>query len=393
MSTIKVNSIKNTATNDGGIAIDNSGHVQIDGQQLPSAGALSNRNLMINGAMQVAQRGTSKTGLGNGDSGYHTVDRFRFGEHSTPTCEFTMIQSTDAPEGFRYSMRLDTTTAQATLATLEAIYMETKLEGRDLGRLKYGTSNAENITLSFHVKGSTPGTYVIWLYNPSGTDSACTQTYTIQNADEWEYKQITIAGDTALAISDTVDTGMHVRWILAAGPDYTSGTTSTTWTNDSVTNANRYGGQTVNLASSTDNDWSITGIQLEVGKKATPFEHKSYGDDLAKCQRYLFRVNADASEQSCLGVGRARNASSTVCNVPFPVAMREKTGKTCSEADCNMQHRTSSDDVSFTSITSESETSVDVRFDADTGTPFTAGDAVNLRINDGSGNFQVDSEL
>jgi|TARA_R100000081_G_scaffold13280_1_gene5292 hypothetical protein len=290
MSTIKVNSIKNTATNDGGIAIDNSGHVQIDGQQLPSAGPLSNRNLVINGAMQVAQRGTSKTGLTNGDGGYHTVDRFRFGEHGAPTYQFTMTQSTDAPEGFRYSMRFDTTTAQATLVTDDSAYMETKLEGRDLGRTKYGTSNAEDITLSFYVKGSVPGTYVIWFYNPSGADSACTQTYTINSADTWEYKQITVAGDTALAISDTVNAGMHIRWILAAGPDYTSGTTSTTWTNNSVTNANRYGGQTVNLAASTNNDWQITGVQLEVGSVATPFEHRSYGDELARCQRYYTKA-------------------------------------------------------------------------------------------------------
>jgi len=393
MSTIKVNSIKNTATNDGGIGIDNSGHVQIENVQLPSAGALSNRNLIINGAMQVAQRATTVTGLTNGDGTYHTVDRFKFGTPGSPTYQFTMTQSTDAPEGFGHSTRFDTTTAQATLVTSDSAFFETRLEGQDLLQLKYGTSNAEDVTLSFYVKGSETGTYVVWLYNSSGDDSACTQTYTINSADTWEYKQITIAGDTALAIDNSKNARFYVRWMLAAGPSYTSGTASTTWTNASVTNANRYVGQTVNLASSTDNDWAITGVQLEVGSIATPFEHRSYSDELVRCQRYCYRVQGDTTEKRAIGMGLARSSTALRCVVPLPTTMRANQ-QNVTESGLECMYRTSATEVSMTASQNEGENAVIVGLNADSGTPFTAGDSILLRVtNSDAAFFQVESEL
>ena len=287
MSTIRANKYENTSTSDGGISIDNSGHVTVDGQQLPTAGALSNRNLIINGAMRVAQRGTSKTGLTDGNSGYYTVDRFQWLEQGTPAYVQTMSQSTDSPVGFSNSLKLETTTADASLTDLKANAITYIVEGQDLQSLAYGTTSAKSFTLSFWVKSSVTGTYVIWLYNVDQTKS-CTQSHTIDTANTWEYKTITVAGDTSSGFDNDNNGSLYVRWVLSAGPDFTSGTASTTWISGNV-NADKYVGQTANMTGAVGNTWQMTGVQLEVGEKATPFEHRSYGDELARCQRYFIK--------------------------------------------------------------------------------------------------------
>jgi len=291
MSTLRVNTLQNTSTTDGGISINNSGHVTVDGVAMPSSGPLSNRNLVINGAMQVAQRGTSETGVGNGNSGYYTVDRMRWNEAGTPTCEFTISQSTTAPDGFSNSYRLDTTTAQSSIAAGDAIYIDHKIEAQNLQQLAYGTAAAKSITVSFYVKSTVAGTYAVWLYNQDG-NAACTNTYTISagETDTWQYRTFTVAGDTSNSINNDNGIGLYVRFALCAGTDYTSGTGSTTWASASVTDANRFVGHTANIANSTDDDWAITGLQLEIGSVATPFEHRSYGDELARCQRYYQKL-------------------------------------------------------------------------------------------------------
>jgi hypothetical protein len=273
MSTIKVNSIKNTSTDDGGIAIDNSGHVQIDGQQLPTAGALSNRNLIINGAMQVAQRGTSFTSNG------YTLDRWRF---STNAGAFTVTQSSTAPAGFTNSLKVDCTTTETPTGQDEG-FVETKIEAQNLQHLQFGTSGAQPVTLSFHVKSNKTGSYGLWVYQEDAASQYAT-TYTISSADTWEHKTITIPGNTATAINNDNGMGLDFRFYLLAGSDY-AGTPAEAWTTTLTSNRTT----SLNLADSTSNEWFITGVQLEVGEKATPFEHRSYGDELAKCMRYCQR--------------------------------------------------------------------------------------------------------
>ena len=287
MSTIRANKYENTSTSDGGISIDNSGHVTIDGQQLPTAGALSHRNLVANGAMTVAQRGTSKTGLTDGNTGYYTVDRFQWLEQGSPTYVQTMSQSTDSPVGFSNSLKLETTTADTASTGLKANAITYIFEGQDLQSLAYGTTSAKSFTLSFWVKSSVTGTYVVWLYNADQTRS-CTQSYTIDTANTWEYKTITVAGDTSSGFDNDNGGSLYVRWVLGAGSDFTSGTASTTWISGNV-NADKYVGQTANIFGAVGNTWQITGVQLEVGEKATPFEHRNFGDELARCQRYFVK--------------------------------------------------------------------------------------------------------
>ena len=312
-----------SSINIGSATTISSSSLEVNGVQYPDSGPLSNRNLIINGAMQVAQRSTSDSGITNGSTGYRICDRWRFGEQGSPSAVFTLSQSTTAPDGFKNSYKFDVTTAQSSLGSGDVVYFETKVEGQNLKQLAYGTSSAKSFTLSFYVRSSITGTFVVWFHNPNSS-TACTHTYTVNAADTWEYKSITVAGDTSNSLKDDTSNGLQPRFILGAGTNYTSGTASTTWGTSSMTNANRYVGQTVNIANSTSDEWLITGIQLEVGSKATPFEHRSYGDVLARCQRYYQELDL-GTNNNVLHMVFGRFGASTgngFAYFPFPVPMR-----------------------------------------------------------------------
>jgi len=246
---------------------------------------LGTKNLIINGDMRIAQRGTSATGLGNGDNGYHTIDRWQFFESGAFTGEFTMSQDTDVPsgKGFSHSLKFDCTTADTTLASNDSIRIYHKLEGQNLQHLKYGTSSAETLTLSFWVKSNKTGSYTAFMYEFDNAYQQC-HTFTVDTADTWEKKTITINPDTVNSIDNDNGAGLLVSFIIGAGTDFTSGTQRTDWT--AILNADSFVGQTVNLADSTSNYINITGVQLEVGENATPFEVRPYDMELARCERY-----------------------------------------------------------------------------------------------------------
>jgi hypothetical protein len=236
------------------------------------------RNLIINGAMQVAQRGTSSTGITS--SGYKTVDRFKTNISSLGT--YTQSQSTSAPSGFAYSLKMDCTTADASPASGDYLNIATIFEGQNLQHLKKGTPDSLQMTLSFWVKSAKTGTYIVE-FNDTDNSRSTSQSYTISSANTWENKTITVPADTTGSLTNDANSSLEVIFWLAAGSNLTSGTLATVW--ESRTNANRAVGQ-VNLSDSTSNDWYITGVQLEVGE-ATPFEHRSYGDEWQRCRRYF----------------------------------------------------------------------------------------------------------
>ena len=312
MSTIKVTNIEHGSTTDGGIQLDSSGHVTVDGQQMPTAGALSNRNLIINGAMQVAQRGTSETGV-TGD-GYHTVDRARIDLSSLGT--YTVTQSTDAPEGFSNSFKLECTTAQSSPAAGAYFVYQQRIEGQNLQMIKKGTSNAQQLTVSFWVKSDKTGTYILGL-NDRDNDRVNSKSYTISSADTWEYKTLTYEADTTGTFNNDNAESLRLDFWLASGSNFNSGTLSTGW--ETFTNANRAVGN-VNLSDTVGNDWSITGLQLEVGEKATPFEHRSYGDELARCQRYFQRISGDNDAYTYPSKGQG--SGSVDATIPLCVPLR-----------------------------------------------------------------------
>lgn len=287
MSTIKVNSIKNTSTNDGGIAIDNSGHVQVDGVQLPTAGTLSNRNLIINGACRVNQRQTTPS-VGSANT-FGPVDHFETRTSGDQWQGQISQETASVNNEFVSCLRVKTTTAETTVDGLNQVVVETHMEGQDIQHLFQGTSGAKPLTLSFWVRSSQTGTYVVRLYRPAGT-RLINKTYTINAANTWEYKTLTFVGDTGgSATNDDANEGLRLGFQLAAGASFTSGSQPTTWT--TYSNAVWAAGHTANSFMTTVNaTWDVTGIQLEVGEKATSFEHRSYGDELVKCQRY-YRQN------------------------------------------------------------------------------------------------------
>ena len=244
---------------------------------------VGSKNIIINGDMSIAQRGTSETGITSG--GYYTVDRFTFVPSSMGT--WTMSQSTDVPSGYGFanSLKLDCTTADASPAAGDLIVLNQIIEGQNLQYIKKGTANAESLTLSFWVKSTKTGTFIAELQD---TDNSRTinKSYTVNASNTWEKKTITFAGDTTGTLNNDNGSSLVLRFWLAAGTDFTSGTLATSW--ESQTNTNRAVGQ-VNIADSTSNDWYITGVQLEAGTTASDFEFLPYDVNLQRCQRYYQR--------------------------------------------------------------------------------------------------------
>jgi len=244
--------------------------------------ALGHKNLVKNGAMVVAQRATSASGDTTGT--VRTVDRMNPEISSAGT--WTQSQSTDVPsgQGFVNSFKLDCTTADASLSAGDVVIFGYRMEGIELQRLNYGTSGAKNTVLSFWVKTNKTGNYVVQFQNIRSTIRTCSLLYTVSSANTWQKVEFPIPADTAATFdNDNLLSGI-LYWWLASGTTYTSGTLNTTWA-DRV-NANNAAGLNVNLADSTDNEWYITGIQLEEGDVATPFEHEDFGTTLRKCKRY-----------------------------------------------------------------------------------------------------------
>jgi len=260
--------------------------------------------------MQVAQRGTSTSSVTT--TGYYTCDRWSADFATAGT--WTISQSSTAPEGFYNSFKYDCTIADASLAAGDAMILSQRIEGQNLQQLKKGTSNAESITVSFWVRSNKTGSYIFELYDVDNS-RAISQAYTISSADTWEYKTVTFAGDTTGAFNNDNAASLYVNLWLAAGTTFTSGTLQTSW--GSLTNANRAVGQ-VNLADNTANEFYITGVQLEVGSVATPFEHRSYGEELALCQRYYFQTSGLVY---ALGYGTSPE-NSAIAQVVSPTTMR-----------------------------------------------------------------------
>ena len=246
--------------------------------------------LIINGDMTVAQRATSASGLG-ASSGYNTCDRWNFEKEGSPSARFTQSQDTDVPtgQGFTTSLKMDCTTAAGSPDADDAISIQQKIEAQDLQLLRYGTSSAKKVTLSFWVKATKTGTNAIWIYQNDDNRSQA-QTYTVNSSNTWEKKVVVFAADTTGVIDNNNGEGFRINWWLTAGSNYTSGTLSTTW--QSHVAANNAVGQ-VNNADSTSNNWYITGVQLEVGEfdsdTIPPFPFESFSNNLHKCRRYFVK--------------------------------------------------------------------------------------------------------
>jgi hypothetical protein len=242
------------------------------------------RNVIINGAMQVHQRGTSTASITTG--GYYTADRWNTSITSIGT--WTESIENDAPtgSGFRKSLKFLCTTADASPSAGDLFLVRQFQEGQNSQQFLKGTSSAKQFSLSFWVKSNVTGTYIAELRDNDNT-RAVSASYTISASATWEKKTIVFPADTTGVFDNDNARSLDLHFCLATGSTYSSGTLATTW--ESITNANRYVGQT-NLAAATNNYWQVTGVQLEAGAVATPFEFEDYGTTLAKCQRYFWAM-------------------------------------------------------------------------------------------------------
>ena len=236
-----------------------------------------NRNVIINGAMMLAQRQTSSSNVGN----KYVLDRFAVYKQNTGSTYTCSRNSVTDLAGFNNSLKMDCTTADTSLASNEQVYISYKAEGQDLQGFEKGFSTAKGFTLSFYVKTNKTGLYTVGMFDRDNTRKV-NGSYTVADTS-WNRYTINFPADTTGKFDDDNASSLEIFFNLVAGSDTNTGTLYTTW--QASVDAGSATGQ-VNFADSTSNDWEITGVQLEVGDTATDFEHRSFGDELVRCQRY-----------------------------------------------------------------------------------------------------------
>jgi hypothetical protein len=274
---------------------------------------LSFKNRIINGDMVINQRGVTAT---NPNPAYVT-DRWVAITYGGAT----VAQSSVAPAGFTNSLLWTTTSASAPSAAWTANISQA-IEGFNTSDFGWGTANAQPVTLSFWVRSSVTGTYSVALGNPTSTNSLNTQarsyvaTYTVNSANTWEQKTITIAGDTSGTWATTNGIGICVIFDCGAGSNY-----QTASTNQWLAGAFLRTAGSVNLQNSSGATWQVTGVQLEKGTVATSFDYLPYGTELQLCQRYFISYGGnDAAEQ--FGLGQADGTANSSNFIYLPVEMR-----------------------------------------------------------------------
>ena len=260
---------------------------------------LSHRNMIINGDMQVAQRGDG-TGITNAGSNYYGPDRYKFNEDGTMTAVVSITKETLTSgnaflDGFNSAWKLDVTTADASVDAAIFTRLTQRFEKDNLARIGKGGASAKTCTLSFWVKATVTGVNVVEFFDQVNTRTSGAQ-YTINSSDTWEHKTVTFPADTSDPLGTGSGLAAEINFILQVGSNYSSGTGTGTggvggaWA-DSV-DANRAAGHACNHFSSTSNNFHLTGIQLELGSNATAFAHRSYGDELRQCMRYYQRYGS-----------------------------------------------------------------------------------------------------
>ena len=288
---------------------------------------LSNRNIIVNGGCIVAQRGTSST-----STGYGSVDRMQMVTANTDQLAFAQKQTSDGPDGFSKCWEFDVTTIENAVDADEIIYMRYLVEAQDLRPLYNANGTGKNFTLSFYVKAAQTGTYNIGIHKSDGGTRFITNTYTISAANTWQRVVWNITGDTGTTgMAFDNGQGFQISFMLAAGTNYTSGGVQSSW--GGFSNSLMAGGHAVNVVSSTDNYWRITGIQLEIGSVATPFEHRKFGEELSLCQRYCYdHLYPNANQYASIMLGTYYMSSRIYGSFRFPVTMRTAPTMVCTDS-------------------------------------------------------------
>jgi len=343
------------------------------------------RNLVIGGCMRIAQRGTSFD-LGNASIKY-PVDRFLVQDQYSGTGNATVSQSTTAPDGFQNSLKIDVTTADTSLDASDCYKIEHRIEGLDIAQLNYGTSAAKTVTLSFYIRSNKTGNTQVALNN-SNNDRAYIATFTIDSANTWERKELTIPGSTDGTWNSDNQTGLRLRW-GSFGSNYQTSTLNQ-WITDSsayVSQANSRNDSPINFFDSTDNELYITGVQLEVNSKATPFEMLSYGETLQLCQRY-FSHSGDGGQAGFVHSLYASNDA--YGNFSFPIPMRANPTVTMKSSGRNLYSAGAS--ITIVSFSAQNINKHNFQHRA-ACTGATAGRAAHVDVDANTRFYEADAEL
>ena len=360
------------------------------------------KNLIINGDMSIFQRATSTTTVTSGE--YQTVDRFKLYESTDGayTAELENLSLADqATTGQRTALELNVTTADGTIGASQFAAIYHPIEAQFLQHILYGTSAAKDLTLSFYVKSNKTGTYCVAIDKNDNTAYRLPIEYTISSADTWEKKVIHIsptAGSTSLitasgaAIDNDNGTGMLVTFALAWGSNY-QGTNNTWVTGNAYSTSNQ-----VNWMDSTDNNFFLTGVQLEIGSGASDFEHLPHDVQIKRCQRYFYNLSSlgpyvPDSSAAYLGAGFMYSSSYMLTPVHLPTAMRTEPTLTTSNASNHfMFYRNSAGDNCDDLTLSASTSTICATLQNNTDISGTAGHAGGLVVQAGS-TCNLDAEL
>lgn len=347
------------------------------------------RNLVINGAMQIAQRATSGTTGPNGvGEGYTTLDRWRSSlNHATAVTTFS--QSSDAPDGFASSLKYEVTTAQSSLSSGDYWLTEYRFEGQDLQSVAKGTSSAKQLTLSFWVKATKTGTNNLELVD-NDNSRFTTKQYTVNASNTWEYKTVTFDADTTGTLDNDNANSLNLNVWISAGSQWSSGSV-TSWASE--VQANRAPSQVNNL-DTVGNVFQITGVQLEVGDVATPFEHRSYGEELSACQRYYRQFGGAWAGNKKEGIvnAMAYDANEVYGILVLPVSMRTLPSITYNAIPRAYKPGAAAQLTSVAINPSES-TLHSIRIQGVKASYFTAGDATWIQVDDFGDYTALDAEL
>jgi len=283
-------------------------------------GAITGSNMVVNGAMTISQRGVSFDPQGTSDGEGYTVDRFAWVRREETgsgfTFDATITQDTDAPSHFDKSLKVVADAAQ-TLSGSENAIITTKFEGQTLQQFGWGSSDAKPLTLSFWVKSNKIGTYCIQTRYNNNSDSGLFE-YSVDASSTWEYKTIIIPANTSVSFNSNNTLEMELMFHLAAGPSDIASASSSTGTAFFRVTSNQ-----VNFFDATSNAWQITGVCLNVGDSAIAFPHESYGDTLAKCQRYFYaHISAPAGSEAGICTSANYTGLKSYGTINFPVTMR-----------------------------------------------------------------------
>jgi hypothetical protein len=385
MSTLKVGAIRGVSASSDAITVASDGTCTAN-----VTNNLSNRRININGSVLVNQRGDS-TGITA--TGYHGPDRFRTTIYGG-TFSFSKADSGSTLPEFPKCFKIDCTSAASAPTSTQECKIGYEMEGQDIQHLNYGSSSAKKTTLTFYIRSNKTETYTVWYYRSDGQRNNAVN-FSVSSANTWEKKTITIDGDTSNAIANDNTGGLKFEFVLASGTGFKSGSAlNGSWAD--LVNANRYVGNTGTFGQSTDDVIEITGVQYEVSDHATDFEHRSFVEELRRCQRYFFKGNFTSHLTAYFGGTHLFRQIQFVCPTPMRTAPTfSLTGETESGGGNKLAVKTWSSDQNIFTTSALHMHHVDYVHGTDSRAAYSVGLGIDAAASDsgqppnGPGNHNV----